>query len=523
MAALFVALGKPVWTRRITILMLIILAIGGIALILYTTEIGPWAYSDSTAYLKVAENIAAGRGVVLQDVQGNFNLYTWHPPLFSALLSIPATLNINVVTAARWLNALLFGLTIFVTGWATYWFSKSLLLSVGTSGLILFSLDPVKAYSGVMSEGLFILTGFLGLFLLSIGITQQAHRRKFLIFGGIMVGLATLTRYMGVAFIAAGGILVFAMTSGDLRHKINQLATFLLPGLLLSAVWLVPTFLTTHSVGYRKFILIDLIRISASTYIREVYSVIGSWLPFFYRGNHIVSPASKVILAMLIGLGLILFTVYVIRKRKMPINTNGLLIWAAGLVLFIISYIAIHLASYLFLQARPDINGRLLLPIFIGAVMLLAAVFSFIGQSLPQPWISGLCFVALVLLSLWYFHGKLQLYLFEMNHYGEGYTSKRWNEDPIFDQIAALDPNQPLCSNIPALVLFYTGRFPDNIEQGTMPMTYYLDIPADHGLVLFNFEGRTALGDDYADIVSTARERFRLYFEDNEGIVFLPR
>src|SRR4030066_2487828 len=114
-----------------------------------------------------------------------------------------------------------------------------------------------------MSEGLFILTGFLGLFLLSIGITEQAHRRKFLVFGGIMVGLATLTRYMGVAFIAAGGILVFAMTSGDLQHKIKQLAAFILPGLLLSAVWLLPTFLATHSVGYRKFILIDLIRISA--------------------------------------------------------------------------------------------------------------------------------------------------------------------------------------------------------------------------------------------------------------------
>ncbi|MHB8114367.1 MAG: hypothetical protein ACYDHA_13035, partial [Bellilinea sp.] len=175
MTTVSTAPGKPIWMHRIAVLLLIILAVGGAALILYATEIGPWAYSDSAAYLVTAKNINEGRGIVLQNPAGEFERIPLHPPLFPLAVSLPMALGVSALQSSRWLNAILFGLTIFLACWSTFTFTRSYWLAGGAAGLILLSYAPVRAYSGAMSEGLFLFLAFSSLFLLTYALTARMH------------------------------------------------------------------------------------------------------------------------------------------------------------------------------------------------------------------------------------------------------------------------------------------------------------------------------------------------------------
>ncbi len=144
------------WKSRLVLFLLIALAITGAVLLLYTTEIAPWAYSDSAAYLTTAKNIATGRGIVLQNPSGHYDLLPRHPPLYPLAISLPMLFGAGALQAARWLNVILFAATIFLVGWMMFTSTGSFWLAISVAALILYTYEPLRALSGVMSEGLFI-------------------------------------------------------------------------------------------------------------------------------------------------------------------------------------------------------------------------------------------------------------------------------------------------------------------------------------------------------------------------------
>jgi len=76
---------------------LVFAAILGIALIIHATNYGPWVFSDASTYIWTAINLADGKGLVIQNPSGGYDPLTWHPPLFSLLLSIPIALEADAV------------------------------------------------------------------------------------------------------------------------------------------------------------------------------------------------------------------------------------------------------------------------------------------------------------------------------------------------------------------------------------------------------------------------------------------
>jgi len=71
--------------------------------------------------------------------------------------------------------------------------------------------------------------------------------------------------------------------------------------------------------------------------------------------------------------------------------------------------------------------------------------------------------------------------------------------------------------------LFYTSRFPVQLRLTADQKTYLLDLPADQGLVLFKLKGEELIGSAYDSVVTSAKERYQVVYEDNEGIFLLPR
>ncbi len=511
------------WNKRLPLVVLGLISIGGVAFVLYITNIAPWAYSDSAAYITTARNIAAGRGIVLQDSNNVYTLLPLHAPLYPLTLSLPILMGMDALQASRWLNAILFGLTIALAGWATLRFTRSYWLAVSVAGLILFSYEPIVAFTGAMAEGLFIFFGLLSLVLVATAIHETSHQNRFLVFGGIAAGLAILSRYTGLSVMAAGFFAVFLLIKGNLGYKLKKALIFAVPGGVLAGFWLLPVYLSTRTFGSRQIGEITGVADKIRIYINSFLDVIGSWLPFYYRGNHIIPPTQKLFIAFVLLIVLFVIAAWKVHKNAQPYNENGLITWGLVLAIFNITYIGLHLTTFVTAVAQPDINGRLLLPIFIAGVLLAAAAVSFINRALPKAWLGGATFLLLTLVTLWYFHGKVETFVFEMHNYGQGYTSNRWNENPIFENITSLRDAPPLYSNNPALVLLYTERFPKELTLDSSQTAYDLDISEGAALILFNDITQRDLGEAYDGFLTSVMSRYQISYQNPEGFVFVPR
>lgn len=509
-------------SKRLTLAVVSLIALAGIALVLYSTAIAPWAYSDSAVYINTALNIAAGKGIVLQDSNNVYTLLPLHAPLYPLALSLPIALGMDALQASRWLNAILYGLTIYLAGWATYRFTRSFWLAASVAGLFLFSFEPLQAFSGAMSEGLFIFFGFLSLVLIALAVKQPEKSNRFLILAGTSAGLAILSRYIGLSVMAAGFLSILLLFRGNFKTRLRKVLIFMAPGIFLAAMWLVPVYFSTRSFGSRQIGEITGIAEHIGRYFSAAFEVIGSWIPFFYRGNHIITPIQKLILGLVILVFLMILASVRIHQKRQPFDETGLVTWGAILGIFSAAYLGLHLTTYVVAADQPDVNGRLLLPLFYAGVLLVGVFVSFFSRSFSKAWLGGLVFTALALLTLWYFHAKVQNFVFEIHHYGQGYTSNRWNENLIFDQISSLEDRYTLYANEPALVLFYNRRIPKKLVINPDRTAYEWPETDKDALILFIGTARKDIGESYPGFVESVRSDYQTFYEDNEGMIFIP-
>ena len=367
------------WKSRLVLFLLIALAITGAVLLLYTTEIAPWAYSDSAAYLTTAKNIAAGRGIVLQNPSGQYDLLPRHPPLYPLAISLPMLFGAGALQAARWLNVILFAATIFLVGWMMFTSTGSFWLAISVAALILYTYEPLRALSGVMSEGLFIFLVFASLYTLNIGLKPGYESRLPLILSGIAAGLSILTRYIGLFMLPVGIISILIIARGDFRGRLKKTLGFILPAIVLPLLWFVPVFLSSKTLGNWHWIAPQNIPSVLVNYGESLFNTIGSWLPFFYRGNHIIPPAMKLVIGLGGIIGMATVGLILALRRKRPIVEAKSFGLTVILTTFIAVYLTIHIATYLFASTQPDANGRLFLPVYITSILLLAIIFKSVG------------------------------------------------------------------------------------------------------------------------------------------------
>jgi len=507
--------------RKIAVVLLLIASFTtGLLIIAYATSIGPWAYSDSTSYLISASNLAAGKGLTVQDSYGNYPLLIWHPPLFPLLLSLPISLGADPLQAARWMNALLFALFCAFTLGATFRFSRSILLSVGVGLLTLFSPDLIHVFSGAMSEGVFLFCGFLGLFWLAEYLNAPISLAK-LSLAGIFIGLSYLARYTGIATIGAGffAMLILSRTR-EWKEQITRLLIYITSAGLLPGLWTLRVYLETGTFSGRSLAVTTPILSGLQEYALHFWQTLTGWLPFILRGNHIIPAGTKLILGCGAMVTAVVVLILLARKRGVAGQLRDQTVWASVLGLFILCYLAFHLASYLFSNARPEVDWRLLSPVLSALYLIIPMLFSGY-QSLVKPtWLVSGLFLLVCLITVWYFHGKTQLLLFEMHHYGEGYTSKRWKGHEIFEQIRQLEPGSTLLSNDPALVLFYTGVHPLPINKNDLDNPLPVGGSKKVHLIIFYPQADYQLGQEFDAWLARVKAEFQSVFKAQNAEIF---
>jgi hypothetical protein len=171
---------------------------GALLALLATSRYGAAVSPDSTIYLTAASHLARGAGLAPFD---GVPLVRW-APLFPALLAPAAALGLDPAAAARWLNALCFGLFVGLAGvWLARHVRDRRMAAVALAATALSS-SLLQCAVYVWSEPLFLVLSLLCL--LDLERSARGGSRALLARAAAWAAVAILTRYAGLALLGPG-------------------------------------------------------------------------------------------------------------------------------------------------------------------------------------------------------------------------------------------------------------------------------------------------------------------------------
>ena len=223
--------------HRLPAFLLVALAVlGAVLVLLQNHPYGPGLHWDSVNYISVARSLLAGEDFV---EFLSFPYSAW-PPLYPILLAAPGLLfGFDPHAAAGPLNALLFGLTVFI---AARWLLERITsrwLALWGGLAVAFSIPLAFVSSWALSETAFILFVTLALFCMDRYLHD--NRRAALVWVGLFTALACLTRYNGgILFIVLLMALLLQPGVG-LLEKMKRSAVFALISAVPVSLWLLRT------------------------------------------------------------------------------------------------------------------------------------------------------------------------------------------------------------------------------------------------------------------------------------------
>ena len=213
--------------------LLLLLALMAPLLALVRTELhGIALHGDSVNYLAAARSLTAGTGYTHFD---GTPLTGWAPLYPSLLALFDFALGVDPLSGARFFDAAVFGLIVFLSGLLFQrYLSEPSLVFVGTA-FVLLSPDMLRLSTYGLSEPLFILLTVVFLLGLKKYLTKSSLLTLFLT--AIVVGLAGVTRYIGVTLILAGAVAILLNRRCTARTRILHLLLFCIVASLPLALW----------------------------------------------------------------------------------------------------------------------------------------------------------------------------------------------------------------------------------------------------------------------------------------------
>ncbi len=182
-------------------LALLVIGLAGSVALLLSTPYGLGLVSDTVAYVNGAENIAKGNGYAETSSGGGYKPITHFPPMFSIFLAPISLLGLDVLKSARIMIVSLFGLDIILVGLLVHRISHSILFSLLGALLLAVSDILLEVYLYLMSEPLFITLILAAILFFSLYFDNR--RNGWLLLTGLLLGLASLTRFAGLWVLAS--------------------------------------------------------------------------------------------------------------------------------------------------------------------------------------------------------------------------------------------------------------------------------------------------------------------------------
>ena len=432
----------------------------GASAIIYATRWGPWAHSDSAAYILSARNLLGGLGLGQLRASGRFVIGGGHPPLYSLVLSLAGLGGMDLISAARWLDVVLFSATIFITGLALYTLTRSPWLSLLVSSLMLTSPVLLNHFSGAMSEPLFFSLGLASLFLI-LGFLQGG-RRTLLVLAALAAGFAFLSRYAGFAFVLTGVVGVTFRRSESRRERLANFGIFAVISVLPMLGWLAYLSIQPDAGPPRQFALPAGNLWDGTQFLRgKLVETFWGWIPFSSLLPTLSYRSMLTILAVIAAAFATPFALAKFRSSKGEIrktSPDSFLRIAGLFALFFLSYVLVLAFTVTFTQNPPDIDHRVISPLRLASLIAFFSVSYALIQFWPGRKLFQIFPVAAALLVVIPSISASINYLSDLHSNGSGYSSRRWQTSKMIVALREIPAEVPIITNESAAVALLAYR-----------------------------------------------------------------
>ena len=443
---------------------IILLALTGCLLAWYATQWGPWAFSDSAAYVSSALNFNKGLGISLRSANGILSTLDHFPPLYPLLLALSMRSGLDYLSAGRILDMLSFALLLFSLGIGTFIFTKQTWLFFFICLLVLFSPVMLDAFTGLMTEPIFIAL-FYASFILTLLYCQQ-QKPILLIFAICFTSLLPSIRYAGIFACVSNAVLIFFFQKNQSLKRFRNSLLFGLTSSIPILAWFLFNYFSTHTLGARTFIQSGQLSVKVMDYLRSAGNVFLSWLPYYQHHTTIISDELKVCLfvGFLIALSSISFFFY--QRKKKTDNTDPLITFIVAGISSILIYLFVLCAIFLFTSPPPVIDSRMLSPLVPAFTIVIGSVCIFFINQVPSRW----KYPAIVIMLIFAIFQIRFNFLITLSHaktyheYGYGYTAREIQTSSFVKAIRQIPESTTLIANTPAMTLLYTNRMPYPLE-----------------------------------------------------------
>ena len=450
--------------RIVQYLPLLVIASLGIGFVIVYTRYGAGLGGDATRYVLGAMNLLDGNGYCYLSGGGEIVPITSFPPFFPYVLVGVGWTGLDLFEAARLINAALFGMTVFLSGYFVYRYTESMWSASIASCLILVSSTAVELFGWAMSEGLYI---FLMLITI-LGLIHYLKERKFwiLVVTGVIAGLATITRYVGLSQVGAIALLVLLLERANWKQAITRASIFSALGVAPLGVWFWRNAQLAGTMANRSFMYHPM----RGELLRQYLEEISSWLiPMqleLSRIRHRLIFAGGVLIVSAV------LVLYPRIKQKVEEKIAGNVFDRLPMIVLasIAWYFVVLFLNSTFLDAGTTTGSvpRYLVPVFILTVILATSVLSRELSSTAKFSISRIGILAIVLI-LAAINVSSTLEIINDPGLRLGYVTAMmyWTEE--VEALQQIEPTQTIVTNNMELTYILTGRtsymMPINFNQ----------------------------------------------------------
>ena len=500
---------------KLMFLLAALCVLGTFLVLLRGIPYGTGVNGDGVIFMSTARNLLAGNGFVKWDGSP----FVERAPMFPMLLAFIGIFGLDPLDVAGYVNATLFGLTIFVSSlWLRYHLlschdptlraQRTWLLIWAVAALVLAPFTRLA--SDTLSDPLFILLVVSTLF--TFDKFLDTGQRAFLLLAAIFTALTCLTRYIGIAIPATLLLFLLCRKGDTLLAKAKNTAIYSLIAVTPIVVWLLRNLLVTGSVVGQAWPIVlpvpgstqSILVTGSATGYHPRHSLSFNMLSTLLTLNDWVLPRSwllemknllerlvsieislqnSIVLAVIIVLPLLVLAVgtwvclsHLRRHRLRPI----ILFAAFSFVYTVLLIIGVSIRGIEPVSSRY--MSIIYIPLLFIAVLVLDEFFQYALQrkllgTLRFPWvqnryaegrIAGLTVVVMALLSCWLWlpvNANAQHIRQAQENGLNGYNSRTWAESEIIRYI-----NENPCSRC----VFYSPNAPGLYFLTAHPRQFYL-------------------------------------------------
>lgn len=484
---------------------------------------GPWAFSDSAAYISAARNLVEGHGLSVQSPSGTYRPLTLHQPLYPWVMAVFLLLGIHPFTSTMAVNALSAFAVVFSVSAGAYALTRSKALALFLAlGLLSF---PILAdnLSGAMSEPLYLALMLAGFVCLQMYLAHQP--RWALHAAALCAGLTVLARLVGAANVAAGALALLLLLPASWRERVKAAALFAAVGGLPTVAWQ----LSLPALAGRSFEMPGDMPSRIQAFWHALVNVLGGWLPTraVWGLPGAFTAALSAVLVATLAASVLLSLWWLLRRQPMPTWARFSLVAAAQAL----AYALVCFAAFAFSDVIPDINDRTMLPLF--PLLLIVIGTGLWGIFATRPKVATVTLAALTLLCVLAWGPATQKLVSERYEMGHGYTATYYRGSLLLQAARELPQDVAWISNEPALFLLYLNKpthdlstmYDRILTENNPPLgegDTYLDEmfrEQDAILLLYPLQIKAALGEwTLVHIENLIRGLHPLY-DGNEGLI----